>query len=65
MFASQSFMAANVRQFGNRGVFAGGYNGYDTRVNTIYYINIPTTGNATLFGQLTRNSDGMAPCSNG
>lgn len=52
--------------FGSRGVFGGGKNGSGTLFNTIDYITIATTGNATDFGDLTgTNRMAGAACSNG
>jgi hypothetical protein len=44
------------------GVFGGGF-GSPTYVNTIDYITIATTGNATDFGDLTQAIYGLAACS--
>ena len=44
-----------------RGVFGGGFT--TGNVNTIDYINIQSTGNATDFGDLTLARHGIAPCS--
>lgn len=46
---------------GGRGVFAGGSTG--SIVNTIDYITISTTGNATSFGSLSVTRDELAGCS--
>jgi hypothetical protein len=50
---------------GDRGVFAGGYADISPYAgfNTIDYISIPTTGNATDFGDLTVNRVGPAALS--
>ena len=45
-----------------RGCFGGGYDG-GNYVNTIDYITIATTGNATDFGDLTVARYGLAACS--
>ena len=46
---------------GNRGLFGGGLT--PTRVNTINFITISSTGNATDFGDLTQARQGLAACS--
>ena len=51
--------------YGSRGVFAGGQNTYNSGVNTIDYITIASTGNATDFGDLNTTSYGYGGCSNG
>ena len=50
---------------GTRGLFAGGYagGGAANALNTIQYITIATTGNATDFGDLTGNRNKPAGCS--
>ena len=48
----------------SRGVFAGGSDNIAGRVNTIEYVTIASTGNATDFGDLSGIFDGMAGCSN-
>ena len=54
---------------GTRGVFGGGivYSSGQTafEVNTIDYVTIATTGNATDFGDLTEVRRGLSACSNG
>ena len=52
---------------GGRGVFAGGVNSSGTRVNTMDYVTIGSTGNATDFGDLSvaRNLGGNTGASNG
>ena len=55
--------SGNVRKFyGNRGIFGGGYTG--SRVNTMDYVTIASTGNATDFGDFTEARDGAAGISN-
>lgn len=49
--------------YGDRGLFAGGNTG--SRVNTIQYISIPTTGNATDFGDLLNSVDSVGGVSDG
>ena len=46
-----------------RACFGGG--GSPSLINTIDFIAIPTTGNASDFGDLTRSNRGMTSCSNG
>ena len=55
-----------TRLFGSRGVFGGGYE-FPTPIhkNTIDYITISTTGNATDFGDLTVARYGLAATSDG
>jgi hypothetical protein len=54
------------KNIGSWGIFCGGQTaGAGTQVNTIDYITIPTTGDATDFGDLTSVSGGGAACSNG
>ena len=48
--------------YGDRGVFMGGYSGNQ---NTIDYITITSTGNATDFGDLNHSTRAVAPASNG
>ena len=48
--------------YGDRGVFMGGYSG---NTNTIDYITITSTGNATDFGDLNHSTRSTAPASNG
>lgn len=50
--------------FGDRGVFAGGYNGSSPE-NTIDYVSIPTPGNAVDFGDRTITGYQLAGCSDG
>ena len=52
---------------GVRGIFAGGTTGSNAgdRVNTIDYITIATTGNATDFGDLTNAVEGAGSASDG
>ena len=57
--------AAASNLFGPRGVFGGGLNSSAARVNTIDYITIATTGNATDFGDLTQALSLLAATSNG
>jgi hypothetical protein len=45
-----------------RGVFGGGWT--TQSVNTIDYVTIASTGNATDFGDLTAAVYGLAACSN-
>ena len=58
---------SSVSLFGPRGVFGGGSTGVgsDTSVNTIDYITIATTGNATDFGDLTVSRNFLAAVSGG
>lgn len=44
--------ASSIAWYGDRGVFAGGYNGSTGVQNTIDYVDITTAGNATDFGDL-------------
>jgi len=53
----------NTKPYGSRGVFAGGDDPNGS--NTIDYIDITYTGNATDFGDLSLQSSGLAGCSNG
>ena len=46
--------------YGDRGVFMGGYSGNQ---NTIDYIDITSTGNATDFGNLNHTTRAVAPAS--
>ena len=48
--------------YGDRGIFAAGYNG--SHLNTIDYITISSTGNATDFGDTITGKSGRAACSN-
>ena len=48
---------------GARGVFGGGYGPSGASNNTIDYITISTTGNATDFGDLVSARQGLASCS--
>ena len=48
----------------NRGVFAGGYAASD-RTNSIDYIDISSTGNASDFGDLSVTRNSLGACSNG
>ena len=47
-----------------RGVIAGGYNYPSGQINTLQLIEIPTTGNATDFGDLVRSTHNMGSASN-
>ena len=55
--------AASIAWGGNRGVFMGGWTNIE--VNTIDYIDIKTTGNATDFGDTLNVIEAPACCSNG
>jgi len=57
------FGAAGASAGFDTGVWFGGYSG--SGVNTIQYITISTTGNATDFGDLQRAKDSCAAVSNG
>lgn len=46
----------------NRGIFGGGITTYPSYTNVIDYINIPTTGNAVNFGNLTTGRWGLGAC---
>ena len=46
-----------------RGLFAGGLNASSVNVNVIDYVSIPTTGNATDFGDLTTARNQIVGCS--
>jgi len=48
--------------YGDRAVFMGGYGG---NTNTMDYITITSTGNATDFGDLPQSTRSVAPASNG
>ena len=48
-----------------RGIIAGGVMWDNTAMNTIDYVTIATTGNATDFGDLTRTAYGVQGCSSG
>ena len=50
--------------YGGRGVWGGGYSN-NVKYNTIDYVTIATTGNATDFGDLTQSVFRNAACSNG
>ena len=50
-----------VQTGGTRGLFHIGYNG--SRLNTVEYVNISTTGNALNFGDLTVDRSGSLSCS--
>ena len=56
-------VADSIDWGGNRGVFMGGWTNIE--VNTIDYIDIKTTGNATDFGDTLVDIEGPACCSNG
>ena len=64
--ANTSSVAVEKILFGDRGVFGGGINypANDT-LNTIDYISISTTGNATDFGDLTQARYALAATSDG
>ena len=49
---------------GNRGLFMGGQTDFSNRTASIDYIAIPTTGNASDFGDLSVATAGMAAASN-
>ena len=51
--------------FGDRGVLVGGWHHDDAAVNTIDYVTISTTGNATDFGDQTGRKYGGAGFSDG
>ena len=57
----------SVKAPGERALIAGGWNGTysPTRVNTIEYVTISSTGNTTDFGDLTIGSGGGGGTSNG
>ena len=59
-----SWVEVSAYDAGVRGVFGGGY-ATPTIVNTIDYITIATTGDATDFGDLTVGRGYLAACSNG
>jgi hypothetical protein len=44
---------ANACSSGTRSVWSGGNDGTNPRINTMDYVEIATTGNATDFGDLT------------
>jgi hypothetical protein len=48
----------------DRGIYGGGCVGASTRVNTIDYIEISVTSNATNFGDLTQSREQLGACSN-
>ena len=48
---------------GDRGVFAGGVQSGNTRVNTMDYFDITTTGNASDFGDITGNFSNISGAS--
>jgi len=50
---------------GLRGLFGGGGSGFSDMFNTIEYITIASTGNATDFGDLSSNRVHVSSCSNG
>tara|TARA_B100001996_G_C18618463_1_gene576702 strand:- start:76 stop:1062 length:987 start_codon:yes stop_codon:yes gene_type:complete len=50
--------------YGTRGVFAGGRDNVGPQVNTIDYVTISSTGNATDFGDLAQIGEGQAAASN-
>ena len=54
---------SNVAWYGSRALSAGGYGG--ARINTIDYLTIANTGNATDFGDLYAAVTGPAGCSDG
>jgi len=54
-----------VTWYGGRGVFAGGYAAGWATLNTIDYITISSTGNATDFGDMTGGKANLASCSSG
>jgi len=55
-----SLLAGNAAYQPVRGVFGGGYSG--SVVNVIDYVDVATLGNATDFGDLTRNSYILSAC---
>lgn len=61
---SDGYGKSNVAWYGERGLFGGGYTG-SSATNTIQYVTIGTTGNATDFGNLIENADGVSACSDG
>ena len=61
---SDGYGKSNVTWYGERGLFGGGVTGSQA-TNTIQYVTIDTTGNATDFGNLIENADGVSACSNG
>ena len=59
----QTDPAEEIAWGGNRGIVGGGY--YTGDLNSIEYVNIPTNGDTTDFGNLTRSSRNLAGCSSG
>ena len=51
--------------YGTRGVYVGGRDNVGPQVNTMDYVTISSTGNATDFGNLAEIGEGQAGCSNG
>jgi len=60
----RAYSAATSNGTNDRGVFGGGYDSNGTNLNTIDYITISTTGNATDFGDLTSARSSLAATSN-
>ena len=64
MDVDESSLEAGPTWYGGRGVFGGGHTG-SAKVNTIDYITISTTGNATDFGDMLATGYEGSGCSDG